>query len=147
MNKFASVILALCLLVGCESSQTGSESEYDRISREIEQLKAESQGAGSLGENIRIVVNMLATSVTDRFAIDSLWRYVDENVAIVKRPETFTRSGLRIGVGDEHFRARLDITKRRLRSSEETEFLCRGFTIGGYGTTPLATDSGGRGGL
>ncbi|MHC4625031.1 MAG: hypothetical protein ACYS4W_14140 [Planctomycetota bacterium] len=131
MNKLASVILALCLLVGCESSHTPSESEYDRISREIEQLKAESQGAGSLGENIRIVVNMLATSVTDQFTIDSLWRYVDENVAIVKRPETFSRSGLRIGVGDERFRVRLDIAKRQLKSSEETEL----FIVLADGTT------------
>jgi hypothetical protein len=121
VKKSSALILPVCLLVGCQSSQRASESEYDRISREIEQLKTESQAAGSLGENIKVVVNMLSTRATDQFAIDSLWQYVDKNVAIVKRPETFSRSGLRIGVGDENFRVRLDITKRQLKSSEETE--------------------------
>ncbi|MHC4572755.1 MAG: hypothetical protein ACYS76_01260 [Planctomycetota bacterium] len=131
MHKLSALIFPLCLLVGCESSQTPSESEYDRISREIEQLTTESQAAGSVGENIRIVVNMLTTSATDQSAIDSLWQYVDKNVAIVKRPQIFTGSGLRIGVGDKNFRARLDITKRQLKSSEESEL----FIVLADGTT------------
>jgi len=121
MNRLSILILTLSLLAGCESSQTSSESEYDRVSREIEQLKSESEAAASIGDNIKVVVNMLTTSATDHFAIDSVWRYVDRNVAIVKRPEVFGRSGLSVGVGDENFRARLDITKRQLKSSEDTE--------------------------
>ncbi len=122
MNKlliaFSSIVL---LLVGCETSDTSSESHYDRVSREIEQLKAESEAAVSSGENIRIVVNMLTTNIDERSAIDSLWRYADQNVAITKRPQVYAGSGLRIGVGGENFRARLDLTKRRLKSSQETE--------------------------
>jgi len=121
MNKISVLIVTFCLLTGCQTLQTSSESEYDRVSREIEQLKTESQAAGSMGENIKIVVNMLTASITDRFAIDSLWQYVDKNVAIVKRPEVFSQSGLKIGVAGENFRARLDITKKQLKSSEKTE--------------------------
>jgi len=72
MNKISVLIVTFCLLTGCQTLQTSSESEYDRVSREIEQLKTESQAAGSMGENIKIVVNMLTASITDRFAIDSL---------------------------------------------------------------------------
>ena len=122
MNKllivFSSIVI---LLTGCEASDTSSESHYDRVTREIEQLKAESEAAASTGENIRIVVNMLTTNIDERSAIDSLWRYADQNVVITKRPQVYARSGLRIGVGNENLRARLNITKRRLKSSEESE--------------------------
>ena len=131
LRKSFRLILAFCLLVGCQMSQTSSESEYERVSREIERLKIESQAAGSIGENIKIVVNFFSTSITDRFAVDSLWQYVDKNIAIVKRPEVFSRSGLKIGVAGENFRMRLDITKKQLRSSEETEL----FIVLADGTT------------
>ena len=131
MSKMSALIFAFCLVAGCQTSQTSSESEYERISREIEQLKAESQAAGSIGENIKIAVHFFTTSITDRFAVDSLWQYVDKNVAIVKRPEVFNRSGLKIGVAGENFRMRLDITKRQIRSSEETEL----FVVLADGTT------------
>ena len=121
MNRVSVLILLLCLLAGCRSPQTSSESEYDRISREIEGLKAESEAAASTGDNIKVVVNMLSTNLADRFAVDSLWRYVDRNIAITKRPEVFSRSGLQIGVGNENFRVRLDITKRQLKSYDDSE--------------------------
>lgn len=122
MNKLLAIISSIVLLLaGCETSDTSYESNYDRVSREIEQLKAESEAAASTGENIRIAVNMLTTDIDERSAIDSLWRYADQNVVITKRPQVFARSGLRIGVGSENFRTRLDITKRQLKSSEETE--------------------------
>lgn len=122
MNKFLAVISSIVLLLaGCETSDTSSESQYDRISREIDQLKAESEAAASTGENIRIVVNMLTTDIDERSAVDSLWRYANQDAVITKRPEVFAASGLRIGVANENFRSRLDITKRRLKSSEETE--------------------------
>jgi hypothetical protein len=122
MNKFLIVFSsAVFLLAGCETSDTSSESSYDRVSREIEQLKAESEAAASTGGNIRIVVNMLTTSMDERSALDSLWRYANQDAVIAKRPQVYAASGLRIGLGDENFRTRLDITKRQLKSSEETE--------------------------
>lgn len=122
MIKSATIILCFCLLfAGCKTSQKSSDSHYDRVSREIEQMKAESEKAASIGDNIKITVNLLATSVADHFAIDSLLQYVDKNVTVTKRPEVYTQSGLQIGVAGENFRARLDITKRQLKSSEETE--------------------------
>lgn len=122
MSKSSIFILSACLiLAGCETSRTSSDSQYDQVSREIEQMKAESEKAASIGDNIKITVNLLATSVADHFAIDSLLQYVDKNVTVTKRPEVYTQSGLQIGVAGENFRARLDITKRQLKSSEETE--------------------------
>ena len=115
------ILCVFSLFAGCDSSQAPSDSHYDRVSREIEQMKAESQRVASIGNNIMVTVNMLTTSMTNRFAIDSLWQYVDKNIAITKRPEVYTRSGLQIGVADKNFSARLDITKRQLKSSEETE--------------------------
>ena len=98
MNKLSTLISLFLLLVGCQNSHTFSESHYDKVSREIEQLKAESQASASIGDNIKIVVTMLSTDITDQFAIDPLWRYADENIVIAKRPEVFARSGLRIGL-------------------------------------------------
>jgi len=121
MTKSSNVILCACLfLSGCEGLQSSSETNYDSVSREIEQLKAEAEKA-SIGDNIKIVVNMLSTNVADNFAIDSLWRYVNRNITIAKRPEVFAQSGLRIGLAGNNFSAWLDITKRQLKSSEETE--------------------------
>lgn len=121
MNKLSVLILPFVILAGCRNSHTSSESHYDQVSHEIERLKSESQAAAATGENIKIVVTMLSTDIADQFAVDSLWRYADENVVIAKRPEVFARSGLRIGLGNENFRVRFDITKKRLKSSEETE--------------------------
>jgi hypothetical protein len=122
MSKSLAVMLCACLLLtGCETSQTSSDNHHDRVSREMEQLKAESEKAASIGNNIKIVVNLLTTNLAEHFGIDSLWQYVDKNIVIAKRPEVFTQSGLQIGVAGENFRARLEITKRQLKSSEETE--------------------------
>ncbi len=133
MTKSSTLILCVCFLVaGCDSPQK-SESPYDKTSREIERLKAESEKAASIGDNIKVVVNLLTTSAADRSAVDSLWRYVDKNVAVTKRPEVYKRSGLQIGLAGENFGARLDITKRQLKSSEETElFLVLADGASGY---------------
>ena len=64
---------------------------------------------------------MFTADAEDFSAVDSLWRYANQNAVVIKRPQTFAASGLRIGTADENFRARLDITKRQLKSSEETE--------------------------
>ena len=115
------ILCTLLLLAGCQTPRNSSESQYDRVSREREQLKAGSQAIASMGKNIKIVVNMLTTNVADHFAVDSLWKYVDQNIAIIKRPEAFGHSGLRIGLADKNFHIRLDVTKRQLKSSEDTE--------------------------
>jgi hypothetical protein len=122
MTKSSTLIMCVCLLLaGCDTSKTSSESQYDKVSREIEQLKTESEKAASTGDNIKVVVNLLTASATDRFAIDSLWQYVDKNAAIAKRPEAYTQSGLQIGLGGRNFGVQLNITKQQLKSSEETE--------------------------
>ncbi len=121
-KKAFLVLLGCSLFFGCESIlEKKSDSHHERVEREIEQLRAEADKADATGENIRVVVNMLSTNLVESSIVDALWHYTDENVKIVNRPEVFSRSGLKVGLGSKDFRARLDITKRHLRSSEETE--------------------------
>jgi hypothetical protein len=94
-------------------------------------LRAESERAASSGDNIKIVVRMLSTSQSDHFAVESLFHYVDKNVVVTKHPEVRARSGLQVGVAGDNFNARLDITKRQLTSSEESEL----FLVLADGTT------------
>ena len=108
-------------LAGCQPPLTSSDNHYEQVSREIERLKTESETSGAIGKNIKIVVTMLSTDIADSFAIDSMWQYADQNITVVKRPEIFTSSGLKIGVAGRNFKARLDVTKQQLKSSEETE--------------------------
>jgi len=121
MNKFLILLPFFALLLGCETSDMPSESSYDRVSREIDQLRAESEAAASASGNIKIVVNLLTANADDYSAVDSLWQYTNQDALITKQSRAFAASGLRIGVADENFRARLDITKLQLKSSEETE--------------------------
>lgn len=104
MNKLsASILLAFLMLTGCQTTDTSSDTHYDDVSEKIERRKAESEAAPATGDNIRIVVSMLTTSAADYFAIDSLFQYVDKNIAITKRPEVFAGSGLSIGVAGKGF--------------------------------------------
>ncbi len=122
MPKSLTFILCVCLLLaGCKTLQTSSDSHYDRVSREIVQIKAKAEKDATIGDNIKITVNLLTTSVADHFAIDSLTQNVYGDVIVTKHPEIYTQSGLQIGVAGENFSYQLDITKRQTRSSEETE--------------------------
>ena len=124
MRKWVTFILSACLLLtGCQSPDTGtpSESHHDKVSRQIEQLKAESQAAASTGSNIKIVVNMLTTDIRDYAAINSLWRYVKPDVHVSRRPDLFDQSGLRIGIAGDTFKVKLGIIKSQIASSEDTE--------------------------
>jgi hypothetical protein len=120
MGKWLLLILLTFLIAGCETSQKSSESDYESISSEIDRLKAQAESSG-IGDNIKIVVNMLSVNESENFTIDSLLQYVDKNVSITKNPELMTDSGLKIGIADSNFSARLDVTKSQLKSSQETE--------------------------
>ncbi len=123
MRKWVIFISAFLLIAGCPSQDTEAprQSHYDKVSQEIERLKAESLDTTLTEGNIGIVINMLSVSSNEYSAVDSLWRYTDQNIHIVKRPETFRRSGLKIGIAGKEFKGRLDIIKKQLTSSEETE--------------------------
>jgi len=107
--------------VGCITSQTSSGSHHDRVSREIAEILAKSEQDATVGDNIRITVNLLTTSVKDYFAINALLQRTYGDVTVTNRPEINTESGLQIGVAGENFRAQLDIAKRNLKSSEDSE--------------------------
>ena len=109
--------MACVLFAGCQIPPSTRDSHYEQVSREIEQLKA----TADIGDNIKVVVNSLTVSREDAFSVDTLWRYADKNVTIANRPDVYARSGLQIGVAGANFKARLDITKQQLKSSEESE--------------------------
>ena len=122
MIKYLILILCSCLLfAGCITTQSSTGSHHSRVSTEIADILAKAEKDGSVGDNIRITVNLLTTSVTDYFAINALTQRVYGDVTVTNRPETFTESGLQIGVAGENFRAQLDIAKRQLKSSEDSE--------------------------
>lgn len=122
MTKLTTFIICACLLLtGCNILQTSSDSHHDQVSREIAQIKAQAQKATSIGDNIKITVNMLSTSIEDRFAIDTLMQREFRGVTVTKRPDLVSQSGLQIGVVGEDFLYQLNITKQQLKSSEETE--------------------------
>jgi len=128
MKKHLFIILLACLLAGCETSQ----SDHDRVSSEIDRLRAQAESS-SIGDNIKIVVNMLSTDAAESFTIDSLFQYVDKNISITKNPQLMTGSGLTIGVADSNFRAQLNIAKTQLTFSEETQlFLLLADGTSGY---------------
>ncbi|MHC4268160.1 MAG: hypothetical protein ACYSTS_06805 [Planctomycetota bacterium] len=122
MFKFSTFILCACfLLAGCITTQTSSDSHFEEVSREIARLKSETAKKASIGDNIRITVNLLSTNVEDYFAIDTLLQNVYGNVTVTKNSEIHAQSGLQVGIADGDFRAQLNITKRQLKSSEDTE--------------------------
>ena len=130
MRHLAIILISgLLITAGCSVYPSDRESHYDRVSREIEQLKA----ASEIGDNIKIVVNFLSITAEERFSIDALWRYADENIVVANRPAVYKRSGLRIGLAGETFSARLNILKEQDRSSKETElFLVLADRSSGY---------------
>jgi hypothetical protein len=115
------VIYACLILTGCNILQTSSDSHYDQVSREIAQIKAQAQKSTSIGDNIKITVNLLTTSIEDRFAIDTMSQRVFGDVTVTKHPDLLTQSGLQIGVAGKNFLSQLNIIKQQLKSSEETE--------------------------
>ncbi len=118
MVKFSTLILMSSLfLAGCQNPTSAPDSHYGQVSRQIEQLKT----TADIGDNIKVVVNSLTVSSEDAFSIDTLWRYADKNVTITNRPDVYARSGLQIGLAGENFKARIDVTKQQLKSSEESE--------------------------
>ncbi len=122
MIKILILIMCLCLLLtGCITAQTSSGSHHDRISREIADIRAKSERNVTVGDNIKITANLLTTSVADYFAINAIMQREYGDVTVTNRAEIDTDSGLQIVVAGEDFRAQLDIAKRKLKSSEESE--------------------------
>ena len=123
MRRLISIILLSCLvLAGCKSS--GTDSQYDEISREIERIKTEAysqeQSLPGPGGNIKIEVNLLSTTLSQYEAIDVLWQYVDQAAAIAAQANVFAQSGLRIGVATRQFEAKLAAVQKKLKASERT---------------------------
>jgi hypothetical protein len=120
------ILIASIVLGGCESSKRDSskQSQYDRLSQEIERLKAEAaqqaQSAGPMGTNIRIDVSMLTTRLSDYAAVEVLWKYVDRGLVAATRPAAMGQSGLVIGAANDKFQGQLSAVRRNLKMAEET---------------------------
>ncbi len=112
---------SLVFLGGCQApGGVVRDAHYDETLRKMEALKTGSASATAGKGNLRIVVNKLSASMRDFTELDGLWRYADRHVVIAHRPESFARSGLRVGVATDKFKGQVNLAKRHLTSSEET---------------------------
>jgi hypothetical protein len=118
---YFSLLLGVFLFCSCQSDPflSNTDTAHDEISEEIERLKAEA--SSPIGDNIKVVVGMLSVSSSEFGSIEALFRYVNEDIAIAKRPSVFTGSGLRVGLAGDNFRFQLNIAKSMLSSSEDSE--------------------------
>ena len=116
------LLLLGAVLAGCADNRRNSE--FERMSREIQRMRAEAerqrQTAGGPGGNIRIDVKLLTTTLEQYSAVEVLWRYVDRGTVAISRPETFAQAGLRIGVANDDFEVQLNIAKKELQTTSES---------------------------
>lgn len=131
MNKrnLLLVIISACLFLfcGCETlQQSSSQSEFDRISaeidRELEQSmrQAHSSGAGSGLGNIRVDVKMLSTEVEDYSLLEGILMY-DSNSAAARGGLGAGKGGLNIVLAAGDLTGRVRYAQENLRSAESTE--------------------------
>jgi hypothetical protein len=132
MKKTAIIILVgLLLLAGCESKQEQQQSEFERVSEQIEQAKAEAQeqqqsqadrqGSEEPAVNIKITVTILTVDERDFDAIDSLWAYTSDSFVLKRRLDIFPESGLKVNIAAGNLNAKLAAVKRNAKYSEQTE--------------------------
>jgi hypothetical protein len=132
MRKIAIIILAgFLLLAGCEKEQEQQQSEFERVSEQIEQAKAEARekeqtpagqkSAEELTGNIKVTVRMLTVDERDFEALDSLWGYTTSSFVVIRRADIFPDSGLKVHMGAGDLTARLEAIKRSAKYSEGTE--------------------------
>jgi len=116
-----SVVLAL-FIGGC---QDGRQTEYERVSEEIDRIREQAETAPAkvpgIAQNIRVVVNLLSTIADDYSSIEALFQYVDRNVTVATNAAVYDNSGLVVGVASENFRLRVRAAARRMESFEDTE--------------------------
>ncbi len=131
MKKITIIILAGCLLLtGCKSEQQ-QQGQFERVSEQIEQVKAEAQrqeqqqaeqkGAEELTGNIKVTVRMLTVDERDFEALDTLWGYTTGSLTVKRRADIFPESGLKVHMAAGDLSAQLAAVKKNARHSEETE--------------------------
>jgi hypothetical protein len=108
----------LASTAGCQEQQK-SETEFDRVSREIEQIRAEAEQTGNIG-NIKIEVKMLGTNDSEYSKLSALWQYSGDNITLSggERP---SKGGLRVGLAAGDFESVFSAVRKKLRTSEVTE--------------------------
>ena len=135
MRKAGLFIFFLVLFTGCQESaqQQRPRGRFEEVSEEIERLKAESLSQATIGDNIRVDIDMLSTKLSEYSGIDALWQYVNRGSSAVRMGASGSSAGLRVGVAAGDFRVRLNIVKEQLKSSEETNlFLVLADGASGY---------------
>jgi hypothetical protein len=134
MRKTAIIILTgLLLLAGCEKQQEQQQSEFERVSEQIGQAKAEAQKqqltqadrqeAEESTDNIKITVTILTVDERDFEALDSLWAYTWDDFVLKKRLDIFPESGLKVNVNKaaDNLSAKLAAVRKNAKYSEQTE--------------------------
>jgi hypothetical protein len=131
MKKTAVIILAgFLLLAGCEKQQEQQQGEFERMSEQIEQVKADAQEQQSQADRqdteepndiIKITVTILTVDERDFEAIDSLWAYTSDSFVLKKRLDIFPESGLKVNMAAGNLSAKLAAVRKNAKYSEQTE--------------------------
>lgn len=131
MNKrhLFLVIISACLFIfcGCETiQQSSNQSEFDRISteidRELEQSLRQGPAAGAGGGlgNIRVDVKMLSTEVENYSLLEGILMY-DSNSAAARSSSGAGKGGLNVVLAAGDLAGRIRYAQENLRSAESTE--------------------------
>lgn len=127
------IVLALSFVTGCqENTQPPVESEFTKIERDMETLKA--RALANMGrKNIRIILDFFYTDQSEYSKVDMLWDYADENAMIKTNREEFSRSGFRMGLATEDMLAKLILLGKQVESAGRTrQFITVGNRITGH---------------
>ena len=119
------------LLAGCEKQQEQQQGEFERVSGQIEQVKAEAkkqeqsqvdqQDTEESTGNIKITVTILTVDEQDFDALDSLWTYTTGSFVVKRRLDIFPESGLKVHMATGDLTAKLAVVRKNAKHSEQTE--------------------------
>ena len=126
MRKTITLVIIGCLFwTGCESEQSKEQQgQFERVSQEIEQVRAQEQVAvqeAELTGNIKVTLRMLTVDERDFEALDSLWKYTTPHYVVIKRSDIFPQSGFKVQMAGGNLTAKLTAVKEQAKYSEDTE--------------------------
>ena len=129
MRKIITLVIIGCLFwTGCENEQSKEQqSQFERVSQEIEQVRAQEQTeiekttVAELTGNIKVTLRMLTVDERDFEALDSLWKYTTPHYVVIRRSDIFPQSGFKVQMAGGNLTAKLTVVKEQAKYSEDTE--------------------------
>jgi len=116
-----TILISGLILAGCENQP--KQGEYQRVSQQVDQAKAQAEQASAAEQtgNIKVSVTMLTVDERDFEALDSLWYYTTSSFVVTTRPDIFPESGLRVHMASGDLSTKLAEVSRQARYCELNE--------------------------